>query len=149
MNAQTNAPAPKVEAPANSKPAVEAKAPKAKPEPKTCACKVPGCSSKTTRIFAPGHDAKLVGHLTREVVKGSLTKDAAIATLNQRSEGSKLLASKLATAIPRELDKANAANKRAQAQADAKAAKAAKDQLVKDQIAAAKADKAAQAAATK
>lgn len=112
-----SAPAPKVAAPAQSaqvaKPAAEPKAPrepKPKAEPKACACQVPGdkgCNGgKTNRYFAPGHDAKLVGYLTREVVAGRMDKDAAITTLDERSGSSATLLGKLKSAIVRETDKA-------------------------------------------
>lgn len=145
--ARSTAPAPKVEAP-EGKPAP---APKVKAEPKPCGCQVPGdngCNGgKTARFFAPGHDAKLVGHLTREVVAGNLTKEQATEVLAQRSGGSKTLLGKLTTAIPRELAKKANQDKRESDRAKAKAEKAAKDATVKEQVAAVKADReAAQAA---
>lgn len=139
----TPASAPKVAAPTAAR--KETPAPKAKPEPKTCACQVPGpngCgNSTTTRIFAPGHDAKLIGFLTRQVVSGEMTAEVAATTLALRSNGSRSLAGKLATAIPRELAKAKTIKARAEAKQKAADDKAKKMQFAKDQAAAAKADR--------
>lgn len=131
--AATQAPAPKVSAPANdAKPAKETapKAPKAPKEPMACRCEVPGengCNGGQTRkLFAPGHDAKLVGYLTREVVAGNISEQEAKDTLAARSNGSAHLLSKLAVAIPREVGKVQRRESAAKAKADAKAEKEAK-----------------------
>lgn len=143
------APAPRVEAPtaqnANGTPSSTPKTPKAKAEPKACGCGVPGpngCNGgKTTRMFAPGHDAKLVGHLTREVVSGGMTLEQATNELSTKSGGSKTLLNKLATAVPREQAKVNSAKKREQDRIAAKEAKARTSETVKEQVAAAKVDR--------
>lgn len=133
--AQVNRPSPKVEAPAtetSAQPKTE-KAPRAKAAPKEpvdCRCQVPGpngCNGgKTRKLFAPGHDAKLVGHLTREVVAGNLTQEQAVETIKERSQNSPHLVSKLQAAIPRELGKVQRKAENAKAKEEAKAAKEAK-----------------------
>ena len=141
----SESPTPKVEAPVQAKAAVPKPAPRAKAEPKNCACQVPGdngCNeAKTTRVFAPGHDAKLIGFLTRKVVSGDITEDEAKQALDTRSNGSKQLASKLAHAIPREQAKKEATAKREADRLASKAAKVKKAEVVQEQIAAAKADR--------
>ncbi len=108
--------------------------PKAKAEPTTCGCQVPthnakgevasdgkfgGCGdAKTTSKFAPGHDAKLVGFLTRSVAGGQLTEDAAMEIVAERSKNSALLIGKLKSAL------ATVADKKARAAQKAEAAKA-------------------------
>lgn len=122
--------------------------PKAKPEPKACACQTPyenddyrGCQdAKTNRVFAPGHDAKLVGYLTRQVIAGGMTQDAAVKVLDERSQGSKLLVAKLQTAIPRERERAATTQRNKEAREAAKAEKADKKAFAKAQAEAAKAD---------
>lgn len=152
--------APRVTAPEGDKP-VKATAtstprvPKAKTEPGPCQCEVPdvagtngGCAgAKTNRLFAPGHDAKLVGYLTREVVAGRLTQEQAVAEIGKRSKESVLLISKLTSAIPREMDKAKGAAKRLADKAAAKAEKEKASAFAREQAEAVKADKAAKAAA--
>lgn len=138
---------PKVTAPASdAKPAKEVtpKAPKAPKEPMACRCEVPGengCNGGQTRKqFAPGHDAKLVGYLTREVVAGNLTEAEAKETLSARSNGSAHLLSKLAVAIPREVGKVQRREASAKAREDAKAEKEAKMVEARKQAELAKAD---------
>lgn len=146
--AASQTPAPKVSAPANdAKPAkAEAapKAPKAPKEPVDCNCQVPGdngCNGgKTRKQFAPGHDAKLVGYLTREVVAGNMTEQDAKDTLSARSNGSAHLLSKLAVAIPREVGKVQRREASAKAREDAKAEKEAKMAEARKQAELAKAD---------
>lgn len=148
-NAASNGP--KVQAPTGGNATAEkpAKAPKTPKVAVDCKCEVPnvpgtngGCNGgKTNSNFAPGHDAKMVGYLTREVVAGKMTTEQAVAKLSAASGASKTLIGKLTSAIPREQANAAGAAKREADKQAAKDAKAAKDQLVKDQIAAAKADK--------
>lgn len=139
----TPATAPKVAAPAAaSKPAPKAKAERKAPVVKTCACGVPDkagavCNAQTRSKFAPGHDAKLVGHLTREVVAGKMTREQAVEQVKTKSGDSKLLVAKIGSAVDRELDKA--------AKAKAKTVKAQKGdekmQFAKDQAAEVRADR--------
>lgn len=148
---------PKVTAPAsdatNGK--AEPKAPRAKAAPKVaqdCKCAVPdvpgtngGCAGgKTKGVFAPGHDAKLTGYLTREVVAGNLTAEQAVEDLKTKG-GSALLQGKLKAAISRETDKAARKAKAEKERADAKAEKEAKMQLARDEAAKVKADNAEKA----
>lgn len=58
-----------------------------------CACS-DGCKGTTRRVFAPGHDARMVGRLSRLVADGKLTSDAAAAEVRKRG-GSDLLATKV------------------------------------------------------
>lgn len=142
MNATTDTP--KVTAPegqGNTATAVKAKKVR---EAKTCRCEVPGekgCNGAQTKgIFAPGHDAKLVGHLTRQVVAGHTTKALAVEALSNKG-GSQLLQSKLGAAIDREVAKRDNAAKR---ESERLAAKATKDQEIafaKEQAEAVKADR--------
>lgn len=119
------------QAPANAE--AEVKAPKTPKAPKVaqpCKCNVPdvkgtngGCAGGLTKgVFAPGHDAKLTGYLTREVVAGNLTTDAAVADLAGKG-GSALLQNKLRAAIERETDKATKREAAAKQREEAKAAK--------------------------
>jgi hypothetical protein len=121
------APKPKVEAPEGQTKAIDPKpqAPKTKAEPKPCACQVPGCDAKSTRKFAPGHDAKLKGYLTREVVAGNLTKEKAIEWIDRASGNSALLRGGLEAGIKRELAKVEAKGKREQAAKEKKDAETA------------------------
>lgn len=91
--------APKVDAPTAEKPA---RAPKVAKEPTDCACQTPECSSKSKGKFAPGHDAKLVKHLTAQVVYGDMSVEDAEAALKERSGNSVLLLNKLRGSIERE-----------------------------------------------
>lgn len=139
---------PKVEAPeSDAKPtAPKVAKPKTVKVAQPCKCDVPGdkgCNGGVTKgVFAPGHDAKLVGYLTREVVAGRLAKDAAVADLVGKG-GSKLLQTKLGAAIDRETAKKATVTKR---EADKLAAKTAREQasaFAKEQAAAVKADRVA------
>lgn len=148
--AETEAPGtPKVTAPTPSNGAAEkpAKAPKTVKVAQDCKCGVPdvkgtngGCAGgKTKGVFAPGHDAKLTGYLTREVVAGNLTADQAVEDLKAKG-GSALLQGKLKAAIAREVDKAE---RKAATQATKDAAKAEKERasaFAKEQAELAKAD---------
>lgn len=149
---------PKVTAPAgdatNGK-AKEEKAPRTKAAPKVaqdCKCAVPdapgtngGCAGgKTKGVFAPGHDAKLTGYLTREVVAGRLTAEQAVEDLKTKG-GSALLQGKLKAAISRETDKAARKAKAERERNEAKAEKEAKMQLARDEAAKVKAENAAKA----
>lgn len=102
----------KVEAPENdAKPAKAVKAPrepKTPVEPHACKCGVPKCDSTTTRNFAPGHDAKMVGYLTRQVVAGELTKTEALQKVTEVSGAGSLLVQKVSNGIQREIDKRKA-----------------------------------------
>ncbi len=104
----------RVEAPdsdASPKPVKAAKAPKTPKvavEPHDCKCQVPGCTGKTNRNFAPGHDAKLVGHLTRQVVAGEMTTSEAMQAVIDRAGASSLLVQKVKNAIQTEVDKRKA-----------------------------------------
>jgi hypothetical protein len=140
MNKPATPAEPKVAAPAAEKPVKEPKAPREKAAPKepvACRCQVPGengCNGgKTRKLFAPGHDAKLVGYLTREVVAGNMTQDKALETIKERSENSAHLVSKLQAAIPRELGKVQRKDAAAKAKADAKAEKEAKLQAAREE----------------
>jgi hypothetical protein len=115
-----------------------AKAPKEKvvKEPTDCVCgvpdngptndsgksKFPGCgNAKSTRKFAPGHDAKLVGYLTRQFEAGAISADDAIAQVRDKSGGSALLLGKIKSAI-RAVDERKAAKTRREEALKAKAA---------------------------
>jgi hypothetical protein len=147
--AEAPASAPKVEAPEGQTAPKAEKAPRAKAAPKqatACACAVPGdngCNGGMSKgTFAPGHDAKLTGHLTREVVAGNLTADQAVEDMKAKG-GSALLQGKLRAAIQRETAKAE---RKAKATADREAAKAEKErqlQFARDEAAKVKADNAA------
>jgi len=111
--------------------------PKPKAEPSTCGCGVPthnakgesdsagkfgGCGdAKTTSKFAPGHDAKLVGYLTRSVAGGHMTEDQAMEIVAERSKGSALLIGKLKSALATVADKKARAVKREAEKAEAAA----------------------------
>lgn len=125
--------APKVDAPTEAKPAKE---PKAAKEPTDCACKTPECSAKSKGRFAPGHDAKLVKHLTAQVVYGDMAAEDAEVALKERSGNSVLLLNKLRGSIERESGvkdrkakreaaKAEVAEQKAATQVDAEATQAA------------------------
>ncbi len=88
---------------------------------KPCGCGDEACTSTTARSFAPGHDAKMVGRLTRAVLAGEMTEDEAKQAATNAG-GSALLISKLNTAIPRERTKAEAKVRRAAEKASAKTA---------------------------
>lgn len=130
--------------PSDARPAKAVKPPATPKVPTACACQVPttdkypGCNGAlSTRKFAPGHDAKLVGYLTRRVAAGESTEEAALADLASKSGNSALLVGKLRAALQRESAKADAKARREHA---AREAKEAKD--------AAKADSDAEAAAS-
>lgn len=144
----TEAGTPKVAAPEGQK--AEPKAPRAKAAPKeavACKCAVPdvkgtngGCNGgKTKGVFAPGHDAKLTGYLTREVVAGNMTADEAVEDLKTKG-GSALLQGKLKAAITRETEKAARKAKATQEREAAKAEKEAKLQFARDEAAKVKAE---------
>lgn len=116
-------------------------------EPTRCKCAVPGCDSFSKRNFAPGHDAKLIGYLTREVVAGNMTLADASDLLSTRSNGSKLLLSKLGAAVPREFAKIEAKAAKDADKAERKARAAKKSEFAKEQAAAVKADREALATA--
>lgn len=141
------APESKVEAPEGdataTKPEKAPKPPKTPKEPTACTCGVPdqdktgapatgdavkftGCrGGKSTRRFAPGHDAKLAGYLTRQYAAGRVTFDEAIDIVKERSGGSALLVPKVKRAL-KLVDEAKAANaRRDQAAQDEKAKSAA------------------------
>jgi len=122
--------APKVEAPASdATPAKAKREPVAPRTPTNCVCGVPGdkgCNgAKSTRKFAPGHDAKLVGYLTREVVAQRVTPEVALKDLAEKSGNSALLVGKLKSAIERETEKADAKARKASVEAAAAEAKVA------------------------
>jgi hypothetical protein len=124
------------------KPAKVAKEPKVKAEPVACKCgvpdhdrkgaeatgdavKFPGCrNGKSTRHFAPGHDAKLVGFLTRAYEAGRIGAEAAIEEVRAKSGNSALLVGKVKAAVKRVDDTRAATERREQAAKDAKAAEA-------------------------
>lgn len=114
-----------------------AKTPKEKvvKEPTDCVCavpdngpvndqgkaKYPGCNgAKSTRKFAPGHDAKLVGYLTRQYEAGEVTAEQAIEQVREKSGGSALLLGKIKAAI-KAVDQRKEAKERREAAAKAKA----------------------------
>lgn len=120
----------KTEATAEAKPAKVAKAPKV---PEDCKCgvpnngkvdaegkhKYPGCQGgKTTGKFAPGHDAKLVGYLTREYAAGNRDADSVIAEVREKSGNSALLVGKIKSAVKRADDDKVAKARREQADKD-------------------------------
>ncbi len=88
-----------------------------------CKCGVPtaagnACSGVTFATFAPGHDQKAVGYLTRQVVKeGKLTTEQAVEQL-RKVGASDVLVGKLTAAIARET-KASKAKEAAKEQAAA------------------------------
>lgn len=144
----SNVTEPKVAAPeqASNGDKAEAKAPKAPRVAKVagpCKCQVPGdkgCNGATTKgVFAPGHDAKLTGHLTRQVVAGNLTADEAVEDMKAKG-GSDLLQGKLRAAIARETTKVQKREAAAKAKEDAKAEKEAQLQFARDEAAKVKAD---------
>lgn len=122
------------------KPAKAPKEPKVKAEPVACKCgvpdhdksgkdangdavKFPGCrGGKSTRHFAPGHDAKLVGYVTRRYEAGSITAEQAVETVREKSGNSALLVGKIKAAVKRVDETRAATERREQAAKDAKAA---------------------------
>lgn len=118
---------------------------KTKAQPHPCKCGVKGCTGTTMRVFAPGHDQKAIGHLTREVVKNK-NMTAVEAVDHLRSIGaSELLISKLTAAISREQKNAEtAATRKANADAEKAAAKVKREEKSKAEKEA-KAAKAAEA----
>lgn len=139
---QVEAPESKVDAPTEAKPVKAAKEPKVKAEPTDCACKVPnhdktgatatgdaikfpGCNGgRSTRHFAPGHDAKLVGYVTRRYEAGSITAEQAVESVREKSGNSALLVGKIKAAVKRVDETRAATERREQAAKDAKAADA-------------------------
>lgn len=129
-----------VEAPPSDAKSTPKREPKVKAEPKDCACRVPnqdktgaeasgdavkfaGCNGgKSTRKFAPGHDAKLVGYLTRSYEAGRISAQDAIDTVKKRSDNSALLVGKIKAAVKRVDEQRVARERRDQAAKDAKAA---------------------------
>ncbi|HEU5160328.1 MAG TPA: hypothetical protein VFU43_25240 [Streptosporangiaceae bacterium] len=69
-----------------------------KPVTRDCSCSN-GCPAQTKRLFAPGHDARMVGRLRNEVVAGTLTPADAIAEAVKRSDGSELLVAKVRRSV--------------------------------------------------
>lgn len=152
---ETEAPESKVAAPASTpkaeKPKKEPKAPKV---PVGCSCEVPdhdktgkiatgdavkfpGCrGGKTTGKFSPGHDAKLVGWVTRKYAAGSVTAEAAIEEVRTKSAGSALLVSKVKSAVKREDDAKASRQRREQAEAEAKTAAPTEPEADVDKVAA-------------
>lgn len=141
---KNDAPESQVAAPEGAAPVKAAKAPKepkAKAEPVACKCQVPnhdktgktatgdavkfqGCNGgKSTRHFAPGHDAKLVGYLTRFYEGGGIGAEQAIETVRERSGNSALLVGKIKAAVKRVDETRAATERREQAAKDEKAAK--------------------------
>lgn len=86
-----------------------------------------GCDSMTTRLFAPGHDAKLVSFLVAAELDGLELHDgegtSADAVTMLRNRGLTLLAHKARRALEIGLRKAQAAKARAEVKAKAKADK--------------------------
>lgn len=137
---KTDVPESKVEAPTAAPAEKPKREPKAKAEPTDCACKVPdhdrsgapatgdavkfpGCrGGKSTRKFAPGHDAKLVGFVTRQYAAGKVTAEAAIEEVRTKSANSALLVGKIKAAVKRVDDERASRERREQAEKDAKSA---------------------------
>lgn len=124
------------------KPAKAPKEPKVKAEPVACKCgvpdhdkagkdangdavKFPGCrGGRSTRHFAPGHDAKLAGYITRRYAAGSVTAEQAIEEVRAKSGNSALLVPKVKRALKLVDETRAATERREQAAKDAKAAEA-------------------------
>jgi hypothetical protein len=87
--------------------------------------KYTGCrGAKSTRKFAPGHDAKLKGYLTREYAEGKRTADAVIEEVRTKSGNSALLVGAIKRAV-KTVDEAKVAkDRKAQAAQDKAAASA-------------------------
>lgn len=114
--------APKIEAPTAAKPV------RAKAEPKVateCACQTPECTSTSKGKFAPGHDAKLVKHLTAQAVYHGMSQADAETALKERSGNSVLLLNKLKSSIERETGVRDRKVRREAAKAEATETKAA------------------------
>lgn len=137
---KSDAPESQVEAPTEAKAEKPKREPKAKAEPTDCACgvpdhdrtgapatgdavKFPGCrGGKSTRKFAPGHDAKLVGYVTRMYAAGKVSAEGAVEEVRVKSANSALLVGKIKAAVKRVDDEKASRERREQAAKDAKAA---------------------------
>ncbi|MEU8269115.1 hypothetical protein AB0B89_18340 [Sphaerisporangium sp. NPDC049002] len=88
-------------------------------EPRPCLC---GCGEQITSkkgLFRPGHDARMVGQLTRAVVAGEMTEAQALERLVPASE---LLKAKVTRSIKLNVEKAAKKAQEAAAKAEAKKA---------------------------
>ena len=92
-----------------------------KPPTRPCAC---GCETATARLFAPGHDARLVSQLGDAAARGELTAEQATADATARGASPALLA-KLAASVARKVADATERQERKAAREAEKAEKAA------------------------